>query len=182
LLKLWVGHDYAVRSTLFLQILVLGNAVRQLGCPYAMVAVATGKQHLATIASVTEAVVNMSVSIFLVQRIGAVGVAIGTLAGAFVSLGMHLLVSVKFTHSAISMSRRRLILVGFFQPLLCVVPSLLLLPFWRGFDMLPASIPILVFWCIATCAIGWFAGLTSAERDGFKSFMQRLIYSQLLRV
>jgi O-antigen/teichoic acid export membrane protein len=56
-----------------------------------MVAVATGKQHLATIAGVTEAIVNLSVSIYLVQRIGAVGVAIGTLVGAFVCLGLHLL-------------------------------------------------------------------------------------------
>ena len=47
-------------------------------------------KQLATIAGVAEAIVNLSVSIYLVQRIGAVGVAIGTLVGAFVSLGLHL--------------------------------------------------------------------------------------------
>jgi O-antigen/teichoic acid export membrane protein len=182
LLKLWVGHDYAIRSALFLQILVLGNAIRQLGYPYSIVAIATGKQQLATIAGVGEAIVNMCVSIYLVQRIGAVGVAIGTLVGAFVSLGLHLFVSMKFTYSTISMPRRRLILVGFLQPLSCVVPSILLLPFWKGSSMLPASVPLIVIWCVATSAIGWLVGLTSAERDGFKSVIQRLIYRQLSRV
>jgi O-antigen/teichoic acid export membrane protein len=181
LLKLWVGHDYAIRSVLFLQILVLGNAIRQLGSPYAMVAVATGKQHLATIAGVAEAIVNLSVSIYLVQRIGAVGVAIGTLVGAFVSLVLHLFVSMKFTHSTISMPRRKLILVGFLQPLSCVVPSILLLPFWKRSSMLPATIPLIVVWCVATSAIGWFVGLTPAERNGFNSVIQRVICCRLLR-
>jgi len=182
LLKLWVGHDYAIRSALFLQILVLGNAVRQLGYPYAMVTVATGKQHLATIAGVTEAIVNISVSIYLVQRIGAVGVAIGTLVGAFVSLGLHLIVSMKFTHSTISMPRRRLILVGFLQPLSCVLPTILLLPFWKRSSMLPASVPLIVVWCVATSAIGWFVGLTFAERNGFNSVIHRVIFCRLSRV
>jgi O-antigen/teichoic acid export membrane protein len=181
-LKLWVGHNYAIRSALFLQILVLGNAIRQLGYPYSMVAVATGKQHFATVAGVTEAIVNMSVSIYLVQRIGAVGVAIGTLVGAFVSLGLHLSVSIKFTHSTIAMSRRRLILVGFLQPLSCVVPSILLLPFWREYSMLPARIPLIVVWCVATIAIAWLVGLTSSERNGFNSVIQRLIYGRLSQV
>jgi O-antigen/teichoic acid export membrane protein len=59
-LKLWVGHDYVTRSALFLQILVLGNAIRQLGYPYATVAVATGKQQLATIVGFAEAIVNQA--------------------------------------------------------------------------------------------------------------------------
>ena len=68
LLSLWVGHDYALRSAIYLEVLVLGNVVRQLTYPYALVVVATGRQHLATVAAVTEALVNILVSILLVKK------------------------------------------------------------------------------------------------------------------
>jgi O-antigen/teichoic acid export membrane protein len=176
LLKLWVGNDYAIRSALFLQVLVLGNAIRQIGYPYSLVVIATGKQHLATIAGVAEAVVNVSLSIYLVQRIGAVGVAIGTLAGAFVSIGVHLTVSMKLTRSTILMSRCRFMLAGLFRPLLCVIPSLLLFAFCRKFSMLPANISLIAISTLTTSGIAWFVGLTSAERYGFKEASHRLIH------
>jgi O-antigen/teichoic acid export membrane protein len=176
LLKLWVGHDYAIRSALFLQVLLLGNAIRQLGYPYALVVVATGKQHLATIAAVAEAVVNVSLSIYLVQRVGAVGVAIGTVAGAFVTIGVHLGVSMKLTRSTILMSRRRFMLTGLLRPLLCAIPSLLLFPFFRKFRMLPSNISLIAIWALATLAIAWLIGLTSEERCDFKEALNRLVY------
>ncbi len=173
LLKLWVGHNYAIRSALFLQILVLGNAIRQFGYPYALVAIATGKQHLATIAGVVEALVNISISIYLVQRVGALGVAVGTLAGAFVSLGLHLLVSMKFTHSAITMSRRLFVVQGILRPALCALPSILLIPAWKASAMLPVSPSWLAIWAVTTLGIAWFIGITKQERSSLKDFVLR---------
>jgi O-antigen/teichoic acid export membrane protein len=166
LLKLWVGHSYAIQSALFLQVLVLGNAIRMMGYPYALVVVATGKQRLATIAAVAEAIVNATVSIYLVQRIGAVGVAIGTCVGALVSLGVHLTLSMRSTNLTILLSRRRFVLEAVLRPLSCVIPSILLLPFWRRFVMLPARPPWLVIWIFFTCTIAWLIGLKSVERRG----------------
>ena len=117
LLSLWVGHNYAIRSALYLEILVLGNIVRQLTYPYALIVVATGRQHLATISAVAEAMVNIIVSVVLVKRIGAPGVAIGTLIGAFVSLGMHLAVSMHFTQPTILIQRSRFVLQALLRPL-----------------------------------------------------------------
>jgi len=174
LLKLWVGHDYAIRSALFLQVLVLGNAIRQLCYPYALVVVATGKQSLATLAGVVEAVVNVSLSIYLVQRVGAVGVAIGTLAGAAVSVGMHLAVSMKLTRSTILISRRSFVLAGLLRPLLCIVPSMLLFAFWRKFSVTP-SVPLIVIWTFVTAGIAWLVGLTSTERYDVKVALHRMI-------
>jgi len=168
LLKLWVGHDYAMHSVVFLQILVLGNAIRQLGYPYALAVVATGKQHLATVAGVTEAFVNLSVSIYLVQKIGALGVAIGTLVGAFFSLGAHFAVSMALTRSTITMSRRHFASDGLLRPLSCVLPALLLLPIWRRTDMLPYGPPWTAAWSLGTLGIAWLIGLTPAERQGVK--------------
>ena len=132
LLKLWVGHDYAIRSALFLQVLVLGNVIRMCGYPYSLIVVATGKQHLATMAAIAEAAVNVTVSIYLVQRIGAVGVAIGTLVGAFISVALHIALSMKLTRATITMSRRAFVFQGILRPLLCVIPAVLLLPFWKN--------------------------------------------------
>jgi O-antigen/teichoic acid export membrane protein len=178
LLKLWVGHDYAIRSMLFLEVLVLGNAIRQLGSPYALVVVATGKQHLATISGIAEAIVNVCVSIYLVQRIGAVGVAIGTFVGAFVGVGVHFFVSMRLTRSTALIPRRRLMLEGVLRPSLCVIPSILLLPFWRRLAMLPLSPLLMVIWTLATLGTSWFIGLTSSERHDLKGTALRLLYSQ----
>jgi O-antigen/teichoic acid export membrane protein len=166
LLNLWVGQSYAIQSVLFLQVLVLGNAIRMMGYPYALVVVAAGKQRLATIAAVAEATVNVTVSIYLVQRIGAVGVAIGTCVGALVSLGMHLTVSMRSTYMSILLSRRRFVLEAVLRPLSCVIPSMLLLPFWKRSAVLPARLPWLVIWILFTCTIAWLIGLKSAERRG----------------
>ena len=174
LLTLWVGHTYAGRSVIFLEVLILGNMVRQLGLPYSLVVIATGNQHLATFASVAEAVVNFSLSIWLVQSMGAVGVAIGTLAGAFVSVGVHVLVSMRFTRSAIQIPRRRYLLEGLLVPLLCAVPSVLLFPFWRRSIMLPAAPGLILVWALLTLGVAWFAGLRSKEHEEIWRVVSRL--------
>jgi O-antigen/teichoic acid export membrane protein len=176
LLALWVGHNYAARSAMYLEVLVLGNVVRQLTYPYALVVVATGRQHLATIAAITEAAVNVAVSLALVHRIGALGVAVGTFAGAFVSLGMHLTVSMHFTQSTIQIRRARFVSRALLQPLLCLTPSLLLFPFWKRFDMVPANPALLAAWAILTLAIAWGIGLTPGDRRGLINTAARLLY------
>lgn len=173
-LKVWVGRNYALRSVLFLEVLVIGNAIRQLGYPYALVVVAIGKQHLATISCVVEAVINVAVSIYLVRKMGAVGVALGTLAGAFISLGVHMTVSMVLTRSAILLSRRSFISEGLLRPLSCIIPSLLLVPFWRRLNMIPANPIGVAMWIFATAAIAWFIGLTGRERMQLKDTAFRL--------
>jgi O-antigen/teichoic acid export membrane protein len=175
LLRMWVGPAYAVRSVSFLEVLILGNAIRQLGFPYSLAVIATGKQHLATISGVAEALVNIGVSVFLVRKIGAIGVAIGTVVGAFVSVGVHLAVSMKYTRSAIAMSRRAFVAQGWMRPMVCIVPSLLLMPAWNRFAILPWSLPVLAVWIIATPALAWQIGLTSSDRSHFKQGLARFM-------
>jgi O-antigen/teichoic acid export membrane protein len=181
LLSLWVGKQYAAQSALYLEVLVLGNVVRQLVFPYILVVVATGKQHLATIAAIAEACVNIVLSVWLVQKIGAVGVAVGTLVGAFVSVGVHWLVSIPLTQPAIHMQRSRLFLEGLLRPLLIIIPSIFLYPFWSRFDMLPAQPAVLALWAALTAAIAWRIVLTAEERHQLKSFLHRLLYWRVER-
>src|SRR5580698_2114116 len=163
LLSLWIGKRYAIQSAFYLEVLVLGNMVRQIALPYVLVVVATGKQHLATIGAIVEACVNVALSIWLVQTIGTVGVAIGTLCGAFVGLGMHLLVSISRTQATILMQRSRFLLQGILRPFLIVAPSLFLYPFWRKLTMLPAEPAILATWFVGTVAIAWWVVLTKDD-------------------
>jgi O-antigen/teichoic acid export membrane protein len=176
LLSLWVGKGYAAQSALYLEVLVLCNVVRQIGFPYILVVVATGRQHLATLAGVAEACVNIVLSIWLVQRIGTVGVALGTFIGAFVGLGMHLMVSMPRTQPTIQMQRSRFLRQGVLRPLLIIIPSLLLYPFWRRLEMLPAQPGILVIWAAATALIAWRVVLTAEDRRELGSVLRRLLY------
>jgi O-antigen/teichoic acid export membrane protein len=176
LLSLWVGKRYASESALYLEVLVLCNIVRQLGYPYALVVIATGRQHLATLAAVAESLVNIALSIWLVQRIGAVGVALGTFFAAFVGLGMHLTVSMPRTQPTIRMQRSRLVLEGVLRPMLMIIPSIFLYPFWRRLEMIPAQPAILALWAIVTAAIGWGVAITAEDRQEFRGLLQRLLY------
>ena len=176
LLSLWVGKKYAARSAPYLEVLVLCNIVRQLAFPYILVVVATGRQHLATIGGVVEATVNVILSIWLVQKIGAIGVAIGTLAGAFVGVAMHLLVSIPLTQPTIHMPRPRLLLQGFLRPLLGAVPSLFLYPFWNRFSLLPANPALLAAWVVLSLGIAWQIGLTGEDRQDARSAVSRLLH------
>jgi O-antigen/teichoic acid export membrane protein len=181
LLSLWVGKRYATQSAFYLEVLVLGNVVRQLALPYVLIVVATGKQHLATIAAIAEAAVNIIVSIWLVQTIGAVGVAVGTLVGAFVSFSVHLLLSMRYTQPTILVSRWRFLVQGVLRPLLILVPSLLLYPFWRRLSMLPAQPAVLALWIVATVAVAWWVGLTAEDRQTGGAMLNRLFSRQVER-
>lgn len=176
LLSLWVGHNYAARSALYLEVLVLGNVVRQLTYPYALVVVATGRQHLATVAAIMEAAVNVIVSVVLVQRIGALGVALGTLVGAFVSLGMHISISMHYTQSTILIRRSHFVFRALVRPLLCLTPSLLFFPFWKQLTMLPANPALIAIAAVLTLAIAWRVGLTADDRRELISTASRLVY------
>ena len=90
LLELWVGAHYAPHTAPILQVLVGANIIRLVGLPYATLVVGTNQQHLVTRAPITEGVVNLLVSIWAGRMFGAIGVAIGTLVGAFFSIGFHL--------------------------------------------------------------------------------------------
>lgn len=173
LLKLWVGQDYAMRSTLFLEILLVGNAVRMLCYPYALAVMATGTQHLATFSAIAEASVNFALSLYLVQRLGAVGVAIGTLAGAFVSLGVHVFISMRLTRSTALISRRRFGIEGLLRPWACTIPTLLLLPFWKS---VPANIirpGYAAIWAVSTLVIAWSVGLERGDKDIVRGTLTR---------
>ena len=175
LLNLWLGHAYAVKSVLFLEILVVGNVARQIGLPYAIFMVATGKQRYGTIAPILESTTNVVLSVLLARRYGAIGVAMGTLIAALIGLTGHLLISMHYTQGAIAFSRLRFILHSVLRPACMVLPTLLVLPFWHRQQLWPFNPMLLVVWAVSTFALSWFVGLTRAERDQAQGRFGRLL-------
>ena len=175
LLRIWVGVNYASHALIYLEVLVAANIVRQLAYPYALMVVGLGKQRFATVSPVLEAIVNLVVSILLARRYGAIGVAAGTLIGAFAGVVAHFVVSMPRTQPAIAVQRLRLIRVGVARPLLSFLPLLACLPFWRRLSMLPLPVPLLALWVVATASILWWIGLSPNDRRQMTQVVRRAV-------
>lgn len=160
ILQAWVGPVYALHSTPFLRILILANIIRSSCAPYSTMVIATSRQKVATASPVTEGIVNLIASIWLVQHLGAFGVALGTLCGAFAGVAMHFAVSMRFTQSGIAVAPAELFRVGMLRPAIIAIPSLFFL--WRG---MPTQLLVYLAWAVATVLVAWFGVLTAVERD-----------------
>jgi O-antigen/teichoic acid export membrane protein len=175
LLRIWVGAHYASHALIYLEALVAANIVRQLAYPYALMVVGLGQQRFATVSPVVEAIINLVSSILLARRYGAIGVAAGTLIGAFAGVIAHVLISMPRTQVAVAVARLRLIREGVARPLLSFLPLLACLPFWRRQSMLPLPIPALVLWAIATASILWWLGLAPNDRRQMTRLVRRAV-------
>jgi len=163
LLRLWVGPTYAEHTLAYLRILVAANIIRNLCAPYATMIAALGKQGSATITALAEAAVNLGSSIYLASRFGAIGVAMGTLLGSFVSVGLHFALTMRFTRAALAISRSRLFFQGMLRPLIIAVPSLGIFLIWRLPTPVSLISPVTILWAISTIAFAWLS-LTKSER------------------
>jgi O-antigen/teichoic acid export membrane protein len=164
ILRLWVGQNYAIHTLPYLRVLVLGNIVRNMCMPYASMLVATSSQRVAIAGATAEAVVNVASSVYLVRHLGAIGVAYGTLIGSFVSVGMHFVVSMHYTHSKFAVSRTCLFLNGMARPALIAAPSLLLVRLWWS-PADPSFVPATwAAWALSTLLLAWYVSLNHGER------------------
>lgn len=165
ILAVWVGREYALRSTLIMQVLVVANVVRLSFLPYATLLLGMGQQRKVVMSPLAEGVTNLMASVLLVSFFGAIGVAIGTLIGSFVSVSFHLLHNMPRT-AGIDIDRSLLVKDGILRPFICVVPFSVLL-FLR--IILPnMSVGSTWFWSgvavIGTGCLLWNFGLMGSER------------------
>lgn len=181
ILSIWVGADYARRSIVFLEILTIANMIRLSMLPYALVLTGNGLQRYGWIAAIGEATVNFAMSIALGYRFGAVGVALGTLIGGVVSVGLHLFYTMRFTGVAIPVRRVEFVLHGLARPLAPALPLLAFLLFCRGnpacYGFWP---PLLVF--LLTAILIWLVGLAHSDREIFREAILNWRLNRLARV
>ncbi|HEY3987714.1 MAG TPA: polysaccharide biosynthesis protein [Acidobacteriaceae bacterium] len=174
LLRIWVGAHYASHALIYLEVLVAANIVRQLAYPYALMVVGLGQQRFATVSPVLEATINLISSILLARRYGAIGVAGGTLIGAFAGVLAHLVISMPRTR-AVAVARLQLIREGVARPLLSFLPLLACIPFWRRLSMMPVPLPVLALWAVATASILWWVGLAPSDRMQMTRVVRRAV-------
>jgi hypothetical protein len=108
--------------------------------------------------------VNLGASVYLAQHIGAIGVAIGTLLGSFVSVGMHFAVNMRFTYPRIQINRANLFTAGILRPMAIAIPSLLCVRMWWSASAPSLSVSEWIAWGSSTLAIAWISGLFPEER------------------
>jgi O-antigen/teichoic acid export membrane protein len=180
-LRVWVGPEYAIHTIRYLRILILANVIRNLCAPYAAMVVGTGRQGAGILTAVSEAIVNLGSSLYLASRYGAIGVAIGTLIGSFVSVGLHFLVTMPLTHRTLTISPSRLFLKGFLQPSVIVIPSVVLVALgWSSTSLrLSQAAAAAAGWALSTGAVTWFGALNDEERSDLTRLWGR--WRRLLR-
>lgn len=91
------GAGHWERAATYLRLLYLASCLRFVFLPWAILVVVRGEQRLIVVAPVVEAVVNLAASVVLGLWLGAVGVALGTLAGAAVAMIVYLTAGVRRT-------------------------------------------------------------------------------------
>jgi O-antigen/teichoic acid export membrane protein len=165
ILRLWVGPLYAFHSLNYLRILIFANVIRNLCAPYATMISATGRQQAAAASAISEAFVNLSSSIYLASRFGAMGVALGTGLGSIVGVLLHFAITMHSTRRTLDISRSRLFLNGMLRPLIIAVPSLVLLPLWWSATRVSLNPRLAIVWGLSTLVFAWFAGLNKTERN-----------------
>jgi O-antigen/teichoic acid export membrane protein len=123
-LHIWVGSDYAIHSLGLAEILIVAQFIRLTMLPYVMVGYAAGQFHRMLASPISEAILNLVLSLLLVRIIGARGVAVGTLLGAFVCVSVYFFVSLPRTDCVV-VSQKQLAWTGILKPIVYALPILL---------------------------------------------------------
>ena len=115
------------------------------------------------VSPLAEGITNVIASVVGAYIFGAIGVAFGTLIGAFVSLGLHLFYNMPRT-ALIAIDRIRLIKEGLVRPALCAVPFLLIL--LRPTPDIPfQQLTLLAVAVVGSVLLFWNYGLIRSERE-----------------
>jgi len=89
-----------------------------------VVLISAGQQNYIKVSPLSAGFSNLLASVALGALFGGIGVAMGTLVGAVVSIGSHLWYSMPRTRAAIDFSRRRFLVSGVLLPALATCPLL----------------------------------------------------------
>jgi O-antigen/teichoic acid export membrane protein len=174
ILTLWVGSEYALQSTLLLQTLVVANIIRLSGLPFSNLLLGTGQQRLVILSPIAEGITNLVISLIATAHFGAIGAAFGTFCGAFVSIGSHAFYNLPRTKN-LNVSASRFAFEGLLRPLLCAIPSAILM-ILESLKLLD-SLQLLFLYpttLIATLLIFWHQCLRIDEREEIVVFFKKI--------
>jgi O-antigen/teichoic acid export membrane protein len=175
LLFFWVGESYAVHTIQLLQLLVVANFMRQLGAPYAIVAMAVGEQTVIIMSPLIEGIVNLTISIILTSKIGVHGVAIGTIFGGIVSVSLHLFYNLPRTKS-IQIDNPFILVMAIAKPLIAVLPGVIYTFYFVNLKTIePNSLELLSLGATIVSTIGllYLLAIDNDEKRQLSSLLKR---------
>jgi len=159
----WVGPEIAKDAVPLFNILIVANALRCSAIPYANYLIATGQQRRVMFGPAAEGLTNLGVSLVGAYLIGALGVALGTLAGALVGVSVNYLYNFDRTMPPTA-SIRQMAKANFLRPLSLAAPLIIvteaqlakLLPYNAAFAAIALA-------CVPAAIIGYRQLLATAE-------------------
>jgi O-antigen/teichoic acid export membrane protein len=163
IISLWAGQIYTDRTFLFLQLLVIGNGIRQVGAPYSLISLAIGEQKQIILSPIIEGSVNLIFSLLCVRLTGdGLGVTVGTIIGGISSIMMHLFYNLP--RSKMFIKDNKSLIIAVFCPALAILPSLIFLFFDRSLNYLSNSVlslsSIILGWGLL-----WIYGIPDREKN-----------------
>jgi O-antigen/teichoic acid export membrane protein len=97
ILKHWVGESFVSSAGPLMVVLVAAHCLRNIAAPYSLMLLATGMHRRALLSAMLEGACNLIASVAMGVKWGALGVAGGTLIGAFVGLAGTLVINIRKT-------------------------------------------------------------------------------------
>jgi O-antigen/teichoic acid export membrane protein len=156
-LRLWVGSRYAGPALPIAELLMIANALRLIGGPYAAMLIATNQQKHGIAQGMVEGVTNLSASVVGVVWLGTIGVALGTLIGAICALAWLCVLTLRYA-TEIPLGRWSFVKEGFFRPVACSLPLILFIAVKYHRPLVPRSALILAWCAVVTCLLTYSFG------------------------
>ncbi|MFT4114374.1 lipopolysaccharide biosynthesis protein [Silvibacterium sp.] len=176
LLHWWVRQEYATRTLPLAEILIAAQAVRQSCALYAMTGFSAGKQTQMLISPIGEGIVNLMCSFIGAKWLGAPGVALGSVVGAFAGVLLQLFVNLKRTQDVIEMRAGLFLVQGILKPLLSITPVVPIFFIGRLWVTTAVQLLALAMVCsLMSIPLALFLGMTSEDRLRLNRYLSRWI-------
>jgi O-antigen/teichoic acid export membrane protein len=150
IIRIWIGPQFVQAGSSILIILVIANMIRLTGTPFASILIGTGQQRLVVLTPLAEGITNLTFSIILGLKYGAIGVAWGTLIGAVAAVLGNICYNLPRAYQSIKCSPLRYASEAIAVPALCGFPVCVAFPATIFFK---SSVAIVTpAWLVSFCA------------------------------
>ena len=174
---LWMGPAYAV-SSLYLIVLTIPQFSSMAQYTSALILVGMGKHRALAFLAMAEGILNLTLSIFLVRRIGLVGVAWGTVIPHLINTAFFI---PAYTLRVLNLSWSEYLVQGFARPLLAAFPATVVC---FGFSTVVANPtwPLFIGEVLATYAVfgvsSYFVCLTPRQKAAVLDRVRAIVTRQ----
>ncbi|MEO5935992.1 MAG: oligosaccharide flippase family protein [Terriglobales bacterium] len=173
----WMGREYIETSGLVLQIMafsLFGSATAHMPSHSLF---GLGKHRVNVWCTAVEAVINLSVSLFLVRRVGIYGVAAGTLVASFLVRGIIFPAAFLSIFGIPARDYLSKLLLPAVAPTVTLAGALYFALRWLTVDSYPELVGMVIYGTAVFGAMTWWLALEPAERQRFRQLARKAFTS-----